>query len=78
MRASALRQAILLVGFAFLPAIGQALNATTAQTQLTISTYLIGFAVGQIVYGPISDRFGRKPVMLVALVLYFLRWGISP
>ena len=53
-----------------LPAIGQALNATTAQTQLTISTYLIGFAVGQIIYGPISDRFGRKPVMLVALVLY--------
>jgi DHA1 family bicyclomycin/chloramphenicol resistance-like MFS transporter len=53
-----------------LPAIGQALNASTAQTQLTISTYLIGFAVGQIVYGPISDRFGRKPVMLVALVLY--------
>jgi DHA1 family bicyclomycin/chloramphenicol resistance-like MFS transporter len=53
-----------------LPAIGAALHAPTAQVQLTISTYLIGFAAGQIVYGPISDRFGRKPVLLAALVLY--------
>jgi DHA1 family bicyclomycin/chloramphenicol resistance-like MFS transporter len=53
-----------------LPAIADALHAPIAQVQLTISSYLFGFAVGQIVYGPISDRFGRKPVMLAALVLY--------
>jgi MFS transporter, DHA1 family, multidrug resistance protein len=53
-----------------LPAIGTALHASTEQVQLTISSYLIGFATGQIVYGPVSDRFGRKPVMMVALVLY--------
>jgi MFS transporter, DHA1 family, multidrug resistance protein len=53
-----------------LPAIGQALDASPAQVQLTISSYLIGFAVGQIVYGPISDRLGRRPVILAALVLY--------
>jgi MFS transporter, DHA1 family, multidrug resistance protein len=53
-----------------LPAIGHALHASTEQVQLTISSYLIGFATGQILYGPISDRFGRKPVLLVALVLY--------
>ncbi len=53
-----------------LPAIGQALQASTAQAQFTISSYLFGFAVGQIVYGPISDRFGRRPVILAALVLY--------
>jgi DHA1 family bicyclomycin/chloramphenicol resistance-like MFS transporter len=53
-----------------LPAIGHALHAPTAQVQLTISSYLIGFAVGQILYGPLSDRFGRKPVLLAALVLY--------
>jgi MFS transporter, DHA1 family, multidrug resistance protein len=53
-----------------LPAIGQALQAPTAQVQLTISSYLFGFAAGQIVYGPISDRFGRRPVILAALVLY--------
>jgi MFS transporter, DHA1 family, multidrug resistance protein len=55
-----------------LPAIGRALHAPIEQVQLTISSYLIGFAVGQIIYGPVSDRFGRKPVMLAALVLYGL------
>ena len=38
--------------------------------QLTISAYLIGFAVGQIFYGPLSDRHGRKPVLMGALALY--------
>jgi MFS transporter, DHA1 family, multidrug resistance protein len=53
-----------------LPAIGQALQASTAQAQFTISSYLFGFAAGQIIYGPVSDRFGRRPVILAALVLY--------
>jgi DHA1 family bicyclomycin/chloramphenicol resistance-like MFS transporter len=53
-----------------LPEIGRALDASTAQVQLTISSYLFGFAVGQIVYGPVSDRFGRRPVLLAALALY--------
>jgi DHA1 family bicyclomycin/chloramphenicol resistance-like MFS transporter len=53
-----------------LPAIGQALHAPTGEVQLTISTYLFGFAVGQIFYGPIADRIGRKPVILAALALY--------
>jgi DHA1 family bicyclomycin/chloramphenicol resistance-like MFS transporter len=53
-----------------LPAIAQALDASTVQVQLTISSYLIGFAVGQIFYGPVSDRLGRRPVILAALVLY--------
>jgi MFS transporter, DHA1 family, multidrug resistance protein len=52
-----------------LPAIGQALNAPVGQVQLTISSYLIGFATGQIIYGPVSDRYGRRPVILVALAL---------
>ena len=52
-----------------LPDIARALTASTAQVQLTISAYLIGFAVGQIIYGPISDRHGRKPVLLAALGL---------
>lgn len=53
-----------------LPSIARLLDASTAQVQFTISSYLIGFAVGQIVYGPISDRHGRKPVLLSALALY--------
>jgi len=55
---------------ASLPDIARQLGATTAQVQLTISSYLIGFAVGQIVYGPLSDRHGRKPVLLGAVALY--------
>jgi len=53
-----------------LPDIARQLTASTAQVQFTISAYLIGFAVGQIVYGPISDRHGRKPVLLAAIALY--------
>jgi len=53
-----------------LPDIARQLAASTAQVQLTISAYLIGFAIGQIFYGPLADRHGRKPVLLGALGLY--------
>jgi MFS transporter, DHA1 family, multidrug resistance protein len=53
-----------------LPDIARQLNASTAQVQFTISAYLIGFAVGQIFYGPVSDRHGRKPVLIAAIALY--------
>ena len=55
-----------------LPDIVRLLDATSAQGQLTISAYLVGFAVGQVVYGPLSDRHGRKPVLLAAIALYCL------
>ena len=53
-----------------LPDIARQLDASTAQVQFTISAYLIGFAVGQIFYGPVSDRHGRKPVLMAAIALY--------
>jgi MFS transporter, DHA1 family, multidrug resistance protein len=53
-----------------LPDIAHVLNAPTARTQLTVSSYLIGFAVGQVIYGPLSDRYGRRPVLLAAVALY--------
>jgi MFS transporter, DHA1 family, multidrug resistance protein len=53
-----------------LPAIAHVLNAPTARVQLTIASYLIGFAAGQVIWGPVSDRRGRRPVLLAALVLY--------
>jgi DHA1 family bicyclomycin/chloramphenicol resistance-like MFS transporter len=53
-----------------LPDIARLLGATTSQAQFTISAYLFGFAVGQILYGPVSDRYGRKPVLMVAVGLY--------
>lgn len=55
-----------------LPAIAAAFAAPLADVQLTISSYLVGFAGGQIIYGPLSDRFGRKPVLLAALAIFCL------
>ncbi|HYJ81705.1 MAG TPA: multidrug effflux MFS transporter [Allosphingosinicella sp.] len=54
-----------------LPAIGEALGvAGENERQLVVSLYVLGFGLTQIVYGPLSDRFGRKPVLLVSLILY--------
>ena len=53
-----------------LPDIAHVLGAPVARTQLTISSYLVGFAAGQMIYGPLSDRYGRRPVLLAAVALY--------
>jgi MFS transporter, DHA1 family, multidrug resistance protein len=53
-----------------MPDIGRSFGATASSVQLTLSAYLVAFAAGQVIYGPISDRFGRKPVLLGALVLF--------
>jgi DHA1 family bicyclomycin/chloramphenicol resistance-like MFS transporter len=53
-----------------LPVAAKDLNASIATTQMTISLYIIGLACGQLIYGPISDCFGRRPVLMVGLVLY--------
>ena len=54
-----------------LPAIGEALNVLDDnERQLVVSSYVFGFGTTQLLYGPLSDRFGRKPVLLVSLVLY--------
>jgi DHA1 family bicyclomycin/chloramphenicol resistance-like MFS transporter len=52
-----------------MPAIGRAFGATQAEVQLTLTTFMLGIAVGQLVHGPISDRFGRKLTILGGLVL---------
>jgi len=42
------------------------------QVQFTLSIFLIGFAVAQLIYGPLSDRFGRKPVLMAGIILFFI------
>lgn len=54
------------------PSIAVDLGTTVEKVSLTISLYFIGFAVGQIFYGPLLDRFGRKPPMCVGIVVYIL------
>jgi DHA1 family bicyclomycin/chloramphenicol resistance-like MFS transporter len=53
-----------------LPALTQDLGATVAQAQLTLSGLLLAFGLSQLVWGPVSDRFGRRPVLLVGLATY--------
>src|SRR5258708_21726296 len=55
-----------------LPATALALNMSISTTQLTITLYLVGLAVGQLFYGPVSDGFGRRPVLLAGLLLFFV------
>lgn len=55
---------------ASLPQIGRAFGASTASVQATITCYLIGFAAGQVIYGPFSDKFGRRPMVLIGISLY--------
>ncbi len=54
-----------------LPAIGQSLGVMDEnRRQLIITVYLLGLGVSQVVYGPLADRFGRRPVLLIGLLLY--------
>jgi DHA1 family bicyclomycin/chloramphenicol resistance-like MFS transporter len=54
-----------------LPAIGAALDVTDAnRRQLVITVFMLGFGVAQIVYGPVSDHFGRKRVLAISLSCY--------
>jgi MFS transporter, DHA1 family, multidrug resistance protein len=53
-----------------MPLLEKVFNATTAQVQLTLVTFLLGFAFGQSLYGPVTDRFGRKPPLYFSLLLF--------
>ena len=53
-----------------LPAANKDLHATPVAMEMTISLYILGLAVGQLLYGPASDRFGRRPALLFGLSLF--------
>lgn len=53
-----------------LPVAGRSLGASAGEMQMTISLYIFGLASGQLLYGPLSDAWGRRPVLLAGLMLY--------
>jgi DHA1 family bicyclomycin/chloramphenicol resistance-like MFS transporter len=55
-----------------LPDTARGLGVSVGTIQLTITLYLIGLAIGQLLYGPVSDRFGRRPVLIAGLGLFTL------
>jgi MFS transporter, DHA1 family, multidrug resistance protein len=59
----------------YLPAfqdIARSLHTTTARVDLSLSSYFIGLAFGQLIYGPLMDRYGRKRPLYAGLTLYIL------
>jgi DHA1 family bicyclomycin/chloramphenicol resistance-like MFS transporter len=53
-----------------LPAVHEAFDAPVPQVQLTLTISLLAFAVGQLLYGPLSDRFGRRPAVLCGVLVF--------
>jgi DHA1 family bicyclomycin/chloramphenicol resistance-like MFS transporter len=67
-----------------LPLLVTAFGHSPAQVQLVLTLYLAGIAGGQLVYGPVSDRFGRRPVLILGLVMFLagtllcgLAWSLA-
>ncbi|MGA4635707.1 Bcr/CflA family multidrug efflux MFS transporter [Pseudomonas solani] len=53
-----------------LPLIASDLAASEAQVQMSIGLFLVGLCIGMLLYGPLSDRFGRRPLLLGGIALY--------
>jgi DHA1 family bicyclomycin/chloramphenicol resistance-like MFS transporter len=53
-----------------LPIAGVDLGVGAATMQTTISIYIVGLAFGQLIYGPLADKFGRRKVLMIGIVIY--------
>jgi MFS transporter, DHA1 family, multidrug resistance protein len=53
-----------------MPSVGHDLSTSPDSVKLTLTTYMLGFAFGQLFYGPLSDRYGRRPVLLGGLLFF--------
>lgn len=55
-----------------LPQLALEFGTSPARVQWTLSSYLLGFAFGQLFYGPLSDKYGRKPLLMIGFAAYLL------
>ncbi|MCG8510694.1 MAG: MFS transporter, partial [Rhodospirillales bacterium] len=55
-----------------MPSIVAALGTTNELVTLTLTAFLAGFAVSQLVFGPLSDRFGRRPVLIMGMLIFMV------
>ncbi len=53
-----------------LPRLADELTTSSSMAQISVSTFFFGLALGQLLYGPLSDRFGRRPALLLGFGLY--------
>lgn len=53
-----------------MPSIAKDLGTTAGQVQITLTAYTAGFAIGQLLHGPLADSYGRRPVMLGGIFLF--------
>src|ERR1700740_2864748 len=60
-----------------LPALATTFNGDISVAQMTVSLYMVGIACSQLIMGPLSDKFGRRPVLLAGLVLMVVASGGS-
>lgn len=59
-----------------LPTMSKNLQAPIDQINLTLSAFFICFSIGMLVWGPLSDRYGRKPILLIGLGTYVVASGV--
>jgi DHA1 family bicyclomycin/chloramphenicol resistance-like MFS transporter len=55
-----------------LPSITQAFTVSASAAQTTLTSFMFGFSIGMLLYGPLSDSFGRRPVLLGGIVMFAL------
>ena len=53
-----------------LPQIAHEFGVSAGSVQMTLNAYILGFALGQLIYGPLADSFGRKPVIAVGTLIF--------
>ena len=60
-----------------MPTIAKDLGVTAGEVQITLTAYTAGFALGQLLHGPLADSYGRKPVLVIGVALFGIASVVS-